>query len=829
MGAIADIFGAVHLNLETGEFEASAAKAADSVGSSMSQQLGSKLKSAVGAGIGMVAGAAFSMALTGANELDAATKQLQADTGMTAEEAKNAEHALAGMYKTNLQGFDEIGATMAVVVNGLHLTGDAAAAATQQFLTFATATGQNAADAVSAIRGDLDAWNLTAADAGPLMDKLVASHQKFGIVVTEDQAALQAMAPAMQAANMSVDDGIALLNLFQTAGISAAKAPAALAIAVKQLKPGQNLNDLIAQIGAIQDPTLRAQAAMNDFGARAGAQLAQAIKPGMTSLDDLIASLGDTAGASDTAAGEIKSGFGEQFQLILHNATGWLAEFGTNFGGIIGIASEFGPRFTTALLAGLGGLGGLLIPKITAAILSATLPAAVAGEAVGAAAGTALPGAFAAAAALAFPAVIGAFIIAAGTMIALALNDLFPGLAKKMHDQFFAGVDAVTTALKGSSSILDDTGNGFNSLGVRVDATSRTFGRVPPVVDAAGTALKGFADASTAAGGAVGGLAAATVSGFSELADANLKAARAYVTSSQASKLWSDDFRRDMQATAPALNTAKDDFNSFLDTLGIGPARAKLQGELTGAKLAAGLKTGSKASRAAGAEMVQTLTDQLNGLTKPMSAAAQKAELEGELLAMNHARGIAKAAGDPTRMALIDTMIGSVRQKMLDLAGLTYSYGFRAGASYTDGVAAGIVNGKRVIVAAVNQLHGVVYAKSPPGPESPLHEIDKWGAGTGQAWVDSFAGAIAGGKSGIMGALGGLAMPGVAGGSFAMPYAAARPDFSAQATRAGAAVLSTRGGDTGPTYNVTVNNPEPRAAGPDIGRVLRRTAALGMT
>jgi hypothetical protein len=35
-------------------------------------------------------------------------------------------------------------------------------------------------------------------------------------------------------------------------------------------------------------------------------------------------------------------------------------------------------------------------------------------------------------------------------------------------------------------------------------------------------------------------------------------------------------------------------------------------------------------------------------------------------------------------------------------------------------------------------------------------------------------------------------------------------------------------GRGGPTYNVTVNNPEPRAAEADIGRVLRRTAALGM-
>jgi hypothetical protein len=329
--------------------------------------------------------------------------------------------------------------------------------------------------------------------------------------------------------------------------------------------------------------------------------------------------------------------------------------------------------------------------------------------------------------------------------------------------------------------------------------------------------MHGFADAATAGGGAVSGLAAEIVAGTVDIG-------RAYVKSTQASKLWIDDFRRDMQATAPALNTAKTDFEKFLDTLGIGPARAKLQGELTGAKLAAGLKTGTKASRAAGAELVKTLTDQLNGLDKPLSAAAQKAELEGELLTLNHARGIAKAAGDPTRMALIDTMIGGVRQKMIDLAGLSYTYGMNTGSAWSRGIVAAIQIANPQIGGAIKHVQGLFKATSPPGPESPLHEIDKWGARTGQTWVDNLVGSIAGGKAGIMGALGGLAMPGVAGGSF---YAAQAPNFSAQAGSVSSTASTINRG--GPTYNVNVTGLLRAETPDDIGRVLRRTAALGMT
>ena len=316
-----------------------------------------------------VAGAAFGVAMAGANQLDAATKRLVADTGLTGKAAEDAGHSLANMYKNNLQGFDAIGAAIAKVHNDMGLVGEAADEETQRFLTFQKATGQTS-DAVKEFDDIQDAWNLTSADTQSLMDKLIVSHQKFGGVIAESESALHTMAPAMQAANMTIDDGIALLNLFETAGIDASKAPVALARAVKLLKPGQDLNDLIAQLGAIEDPTLRGQKAMEIFGARSGIGLAQAIKPGMTSLADLTASLGETAGASDRAA-EASLSWGDRATLAMHKVGGALAEFGTQFGPLLMVAATIGPKVTTALLTGLGGLSGLLIPKITGGLVGA--------------------------------------------------------------------------------------------------------------------------------------------------------------------------------------------------------------------------------------------------------------------------------------------------------------------------------------------------------------------------------------------------------------------------------------------------------------------------
>jgi TP901 family phage tail tape measure protein len=291
------------------------------------------------------------------------------------------------MYRDNLQGFDQIGAAMAKVHNDLGLVGDDADAATAKFLKFSTATGQDAAAAIAQADDTLDAFNLTADDADELLDKLIVSHQKYGGVISESEAALAAMAPALGAANLGLDDGIALLNLFNAAGVDAAKMPQALAKALAKVKSPEELRRLLTDIGQIEDPFERAAKATEIFGARAGPQLAQALAQG--NLDDFRIDMDEAAGATEKAAEAIESGFGAQFKLLLKNAGGALAEFGQNFGPLLMLASAFGPQLTKAIGAGLGGLAGAIGPRLVKA-LAAVLPFAItSGAAQGTAMGTA--------------------------------------------------------------------------------------------------------------------------------------------------------------------------------------------------------------------------------------------------------------------------------------------------------------------------------------------------------------------------------------------------------------------------------------------------------
>ncbi len=654
---IADIFGSVRLNLDTGEFEVSAAKAADRAGADMGSRMGARLKKAAGGFLGASAGAAFGVALSGANQLDAATRQLQADTGMTATEAARAEHAMAGMYRGNLQGFDQIGAAMARVHNDLGLSGAAADAATAKFLKFGTATGQDAAGAVASFDDILDAWNLTAADAGPLMDGLIADHQKFGGAVADSQAALAAMAPAMQAANMSIDDGRALLNLFNAAGIDASKAPQALAKAVAQLKPGQDLNDLIAQIGAIEDPTLRAQAAMKLFGTRGGPQLAQAFKPGITSLAEFAVSADDAAGATDNAAAAVESGFGDRFRMMMKSAGGALAEFGTSFGDLVMLASAFGPKFTSLIASGIGGLAGIIGPRLLKAVLprlaalgitmgTATAAAEVTAETAGVVAGQAAVGAAATPAAAAAGTAMGGAMgvavgvglaAAAGTGIALAFKAIVldPGLQQQTREigkSLDAEISTGVGDLQQSKAALEKGIADINALPLGGFLYGDQVRDLTSQLDSVNAEI---ARRSEAAAAAIPPAMAAGVASTKPVWDGKVDSIVAFFGTrmsgvTAAARVAGSDGMLAMAAGIAAARKAPLDAFDTLKTMlkdAMTPLKeiARLNGELTSKELRNGLRSGDPAVRAQAVAVARAAADRLGQLAAGGGAAGKAA------------------------------------------------------------------------------------------------------------------------------------------------------------------------------------------------------------
>lgn len=393
MSAIADLFAKLLLD-DTG-FESatvkSAAAAGEKGGVAMSKSLGAALRANAGKIIAGGLAAGIGLATKGLLQLEEIQAEFQAQTGATAEEAEKAGKAINAMAGSNIQSMQEVGDALITVTKEMGLTGDKAVAVTQQFLTFARATGQEASVAIRQFDSLLDAWNLTADDAQAIMDKMIVSTQKFGGSVPHMTDALIALAPALQAANIPMDSAIGLLNAFEKAGVDGTVAVRGMQTALARVKSPQELQRLIDDIEHTVDPFQRAQKAIALFGNRAGAKLAQALAPGEQSLKDYMVTTDESVGATERAREALDNTWGAKFQLLMKGAGAALIGFGTNFGsaltGIATAALAFstlgGGRLVKGLLGPLVGLGKRITARIVAAIMEAIIPTFIAGEAVG--------------------------------------------------------------------------------------------------------------------------------------------------------------------------------------------------------------------------------------------------------------------------------------------------------------------------------------------------------------------------------------------------------------------------------------------------------------
>ena len=333
----------------TPQVESEAAKAGDAGAKTLGQKLSGGLKGEAFKVLGAAATAAFGIASKGALELENIQARIRAETGATADEAIAAAKAVnkvAGDERMSLEAVSDIAIK---VRRDLGATGDEADKLTAKIARFARVTRQDGGAAVADIDDLMDAWGLTVGDLDGLLDKLVVSGQKFGGTITEDQKALAAMAPQLKAFNLGIDDGIALLDLFKASGLDAAGIPRALNSAIQKLD-GRPLQDFIKELASIEDPGLRAQRAIEVFGARAGAQLANAIKPGMDSLEAFKVTTEESIGAVDEAADALDGTITAKIQRFFSQMGAGLRQFGSDFGAAATAVASLG-----SLIATLGG------------------------------------------------------------------------------------------------------------------------------------------------------------------------------------------------------------------------------------------------------------------------------------------------------------------------------------------------------------------------------------------------------------------------------------------------------------------------------------------
>lgn len=847
---IADIFGSVRLNLDTGEFEAQAAKAADKAGESMGQ----RMKKAVGgAVVGGAIGAAFSSTAVFAgfekrmnevftllpnlsrdamDKMTADTKAFARETGRTTEEVIPALYQAisAGVPPENVFDFLRVankGATAGVaktadevslltaVTKGFGDTSQEAVTKAADLAQLMVKLGQTTIPELAASYGK--AVPLASALKISQEELAAASASLFGVTGNTAEVMTQQKA---------VFTALIAQNPLMTAALKKMGFATSLA-AIESLGFKGTLDGLVKTTGG---STQQLQGMLGSAEA-VTATLALTGAQSETFTANLDA-MGDSAGTVDTAFKKMDDSAeagARKFAAKLETMAIDLGTFVNKFGPLpLIIAQTFGPKLTTALATGIGTMTTTIAP-IFGGMWTRIAGSSVVTKAVAWAGGkaatvylTALIAGDRLAAALS-----GAWSKVAGSSVVMAAARMAGGtVAAAFAAAAAATIIAAPVAIAWYFTQKDASGrtaqvaaqqlviDGMQAEGASVQALRDKWQELQV------TAMQLW-QASNGRDGLI-----ADVFGTKAENEENLASVRAMLRDVEAQLArtlgepvgrdlgqgWTSGVAQGVTAGAPAVQTA---YRTVYLQGKPWRAAANARGQEASAALAQGILD----ARAKPVDAFDTLKDMIKHALTPMREIAR---LHGQLTSKALRDGL--RSGDPAVRAQAQAVAKAAANRLGELAGKGGTAGRAAMRELDKGI-----RSKIPAVRAASQA-----AKDAAVEKLEAAKVTAGNAGqaAGEAFAKRLKAAVASGDFHVNASVG-FTLPGhAAGGEILGPSWVGEKGPEIFVPPAPGRILSHEdsmaavGGGSGNT--ITIYNPEPRPAEADIARVLRRVAALGM-
>lgn len=237
-------------------------------------------------------------------DVDAGGDTIARMTGATGAELEDLQQRMNALATSIPTDFDTAGKAIGEVATRFDLTGDALQALSEKYIKFADVNGSDVTGAIDATQKAMAAWAITTEDAGGYLDALTTAAQQTGVKVETIAAQAATNAAALREVGMSASDAALFLGQLEKNGVDASGAMAGLKKAyANALKNGKDLKTQLGELEAgLRNEATRADAsaeAIELFGARSGAALADAIATGRLSFEQLGTTLTDFAGRTE--------------------------------------------------------------------------------------------------------------------------------------------------------------------------------------------------------------------------------------------------------------------------------------------------------------------------------------------------------------------------------------------------------------------------------------------------------------------------------------------------------------------------------------------------
>lgn len=289
----------------------------------------------VGAGVVLAVGAIGLAAYKVGEQFDEAFDIIVAKTGATGAELDGLKGSFKEVFKSVPTDAKTAAGAVAELNQRLGLTGAPLEAIAKQMIQLSQLTGEDLTGSIEAVSKAFTDWEVPADEMASTLDGFYALSQETGVGVTDLAGKVQQFGSPLRQLGFSLDEAAAMFAVFEKAGVNTGTATSGMKIGLANLiKPTDELKDKLKQLGitakdpgdklrqifkVMQDEGIPAAdktgLAMEVFGKRAGADMAEAIKQGRFSLEDMTDVMNGGKGSIDKAA-ESTYDLAEQWQMF---------------------------------------------------------------------------------------------------------------------------------------------------------------------------------------------------------------------------------------------------------------------------------------------------------------------------------------------------------------------------------------------------------------------------------------------------------------------------------------------------------------------------------
>ena len=259
---------------------------------------------------------------------------VRSGTGAVGKKLEGLEGSFRKVAAGSGKDMATIGKAVADVNTRLGLTGKPLESVTSKFLTLSRITGQDVAPMLTEVSKAANDAGIKSAKMGGFLDKLLVASQATGVGITDLAGDMYRYGSPLRQLGFGVNETIATLGAFDKSGVNTKLVMGSLRIALGKMAAAGEKDlpaGLAKGIASIKDAKTGGEAAAKAvelFGARAGPDMAAAIREGRFEVGDLIKQLQGSKGAVERT-GDATLTFSDKMGKLRNQAALAGSSFGT--------------------------------------------------------------------------------------------------------------------------------------------------------------------------------------------------------------------------------------------------------------------------------------------------------------------------------------------------------------------------------------------------------------------------------------------------------------------------------------------------------------------